>query len=401
MGQYVSKLFKGFLVAIPLLGLASNDSRAQTQQVRKGCSEQRPVANGGWFTSHQSDFTLINSIEHLERGIAYVSVRGLAWSPDGSKLAAYIDVGGEEIRVWRRDGAVVRTIKRQGDYEGESLGFINGGNSLVAAPTSSDRVDLAFKVYNLDSGLTEMETLGAFSAGPLRLNAVGPFALSPDRKTLAAITAPMRTQPVRLYREPTWTKRTPLPESVSGNTAVTAVSFSHDGRLLAVARMDGNVLIYSLLTNTVIQHIEAFGPKEHISADSLDFSKDDRSIYIGAGIAHSIPLGPDGNAMSGGRETLMKVDDALRVFNIETGNCTGALTRLQQPIRKIRTSPLDGTVMFTDNAYRLYEWHPDSTKPASMLLMRRSEILDIEFSPDGQSLALAEINRISFFSPQH
>ena len=55
---------------------------------------------------------------------------GVAWSPDGAKLAAYI-FEGNVVTIWNPDdGRTVRELRRPGAaYSGRSLAFAAGGRS--------------------------------------------------------------------------------------------------------------------------------------------------------------------------------------------------------------------------------------------------------------------------------
>ena len=278
-----------------------------------------------------SSLQLTNVISGLEKGNPYGAIGSMAWNKDGTMLAASVDFGGGNIRIWNRDGTLLTQMYRRTDFhEASSLAFVDDDRHLLTAPADRNREDVVFSGLSITSGAIELNVVGSFKDGPLRLNAADAFILSPDRRVLAVSTAPRKTQPIKLYHAPNWTEPQVLEDSATGfRDAVTSMAFSHDGQRLALGRVNGEILVYNVRTGRLNQRLSAFLAAEHTVVESLAFSMDDKSIVAGAGIAAVLPLTAN-REFSPGPTTpiLAAVDDPIRVFDLTNGRCVLALKGL-------------------------------------------------------------------------
>jgi WD40 repeat protein len=131
-----------------------------------------------------------------------VSPTGIAWSPDGSKIAAIHDFGGA-ISVWSASGDLIVSIKREvttGPYVGSSLAFMPDSRTILApapTPTHSDISSLG--LWDAESGAL-LRVLPAptsdriFQAVVARI-----FTLSPDGSLVAVRPIDSRG-PISIYR---------------------------------------------------------------------------------------------------------------------------------------------------------------------------------------------------------
>jgi len=123
---------------------------------------------------------------------------GLAWSPDGGRLAVMYGYG-NDVGVWRITGEFVTQFTRhegQGPG-GDCLAFLPGGKSILApAPTDTEQSKkYAFGLWNANTGELERLVPGPFPSTPPPpghlLNAVGMCALSADGRYVAMTSRQM------------------------------------------------------------------------------------------------------------------------------------------------------------------------------------------------------------------
>jgi WD40 repeat protein len=170
------------------------------------------------------------SVLALQVHPAGIGVTRVAWSPDGSRLAAASDAapGGDPlVRVWDLEsGQVLYTVTGLPNRAWD-LAFSPDGSKLII-PINTD----FFKVYDAASG----EEFLPFTDQPGRLMTV---AFSPDGRLLAAGGA----DPPQLWDLATGQVLVTLP----GHTAmVNGLAFSPDGTRLASSSLDGTTRVYTL-----------------------------------------------------------------------------------------------------------------------------------------------------------
>jgi WD40 repeat protein len=215
----------------------------------------------------------------------------LTWSSDGTKLAAPIltagadlpgglhlpSAFGDRIVVWRSEGPVIRTFSRSSTFFNLSstVAFV-GGDAQVATPMWLSK-EAAFFVFDIETGEVVHVVAGPYpDDSRTRL-----VAASPDQSILAASFA-FGIKPVVLYSTRDWTSLGELQEVPKYFVEMpTDLAFSHDGRHLAVSRIDGSVLIYDVSSRQVVQRLAAF--TREAPAGKLAWSPDDAMLAVGAG----------------------------------------------------------------------------------------------------------------------
>jgi WD40 repeat protein len=192
----------------------------------------RLLAGGsGWAEHHEpmiwlwdaADGMLLRVLPSQHSG----AVRSLAFSPDGTLLAA----GDEHVRLWRvADGALVQTLPPSIEAELVlSLAFSPDGTTLAAGSG-----DNAVRLWRVGDGMLLYALVAHEAAGYVRN-----VAFAPDGRLLAAGMSVSRA--VQVWRIPEGTLvRTPNgPEG-----GVSGVAFSPDGVLLAWGAADGTVYVW-------------------------------------------------------------------------------------------------------------------------------------------------------------
>jgi WD40 repeat protein len=138
-------------------------------------------------------------------------VVGVAWSPDGKRLASMQDFG-REISIWTADGVSVTTFSRhegEGPQGGQCLAFLPDGKTLLA-PALTDTPEhrkSAFGLWDTETGALERLIPGPNpdsddSKLPLD-NSAGICALSPNG-ALAAMRPRYPISAVAVYSTRDW-----------------------------------------------------------------------------------------------------------------------------------------------------------------------------------------------------
>jgi RNA polymerase sigma factor (sigma-70 family) len=164
---------------------------------------------------------------------------GLAFSPNGTTLAAGINTAGAEVRLWRvSEGTLLRRFKSQKSTSVVQVVFSPDGKLLAAAGHRGPLVFFdAGSGKELDSAGKEADLVGAAWSGD------APMAFSPDGRTLAAIGG---LEALHFWDLATGQDRLATPEAHL--SAVHALAFPADGRTLISGSHDRTVRIWDLTT---------------------------------------------------------------------------------------------------------------------------------------------------------
>ncbi len=133
---------------------------------------------------------------------------GVAWSPNGKRLAS-MQKYGDEISVWTADGAPVTTFSRhegEGPHGGQCFAFLPDGKTLLApAPTyTPENRQFTFGLWDSETGALERLVPGPGAEGERRPhNSAALCALSPDG-TLVAVHPEGTPNSIVMYDARSW-----------------------------------------------------------------------------------------------------------------------------------------------------------------------------------------------------
>ena len=363
----------------------------------------------------ESNLSRLRELARWGRG----RVDALAWSPDGSRLAVatplgvylydaltldllrYFDTHGAAARLaWSLDGDLLAVAAGGPQRQAQSAGGVQlwsqaSGAITHTLPTAGLVLDLAFTadgdslsvITRLEQGQQRgaqaefWEPASATLHRTLKLVGGETSAaadLSADGRLLATRGA---GGPVRLWRLSDGANLATVP--TSGDTAG-ALAFSPDGRLLAIAYPDNR---YNFLNENNVRVWQVDQPD---NVPLLGYQLRDSSIGVeGAGQAIlSLAWSPDGRYLAAGFG-----DRITRVWRAEPGDAWRRLIAITLPI-SIAWSP-DGAQLAAGGleTFRLTDavktGYSDDFIPG---------LFDLDLSPDGTVIALAEYSQIELRS---
>lgn len=272
------------------------------------------------------------------------AVYTLAFSPHTSMLAA----GGEDgaILLWDHSRAAVA----------------QHANMVSAAAFSPDGQTLATASVNhttlwntADRTLrTVLADHGVFT------NAV---AFSPDGRTLATVTQPSPCCPPGTAGNTLtlWDLDTGAPTRLTKHTdQVLDLAFSPDGRLIATAGVDQNVIIWNATTGAVLKTLRG----HTLAVNGVEFSPDGRLL---ATAGH---------------------DRTIRLWDATAGVTLATLAGHTGWVRAVRFSPDGRTLATTSHDQTIILWDiATHTRLATITDHSDADFTGAAFSPDGRTLA--------------
>jgi WD40 repeat protein/tetratricopeptide (TPR) repeat protein len=323
------------------------------------------------------------------------TVYGVAFSPEGTRFAtASFD---SSAKVWdARSGKLLRTLRGHAGRV-NSVAFSPDGTRLATGS-----VDKTAKVWDVRSGRTVFSIRAAS-------NEVSSVCFSPDGTCLA--TAGIDgTAPVKVWDAANGQELLALKDP---RGSVGSVCFSPDGRrLAAVSPYDRMVRVWDARTGQELLNLKghsglvngvAFSPDgQRLASASADGTArvwdaragQDFVLLSGhTGPVVSVAFSPDGQRLAAAcarapfRSTTP--DDAVRVWNVRTGQEILAVRGHKAPVECLAFSP-DGTHLATASTDRTAKvWDAKTGQVLWTFGSHANRVTSVAFSPDGQRLASA------------
>jgi WD40 repeat protein len=311
---------------------------------------------------------------------------GVAWSPNGGRLAAYANFG-RAVQIWNASGVEQRQLSRAGAYIGNALAFTPDGHGLItpAADDSAAGDKLALTIWDLNRGTIARDVAGPFPSQNWRYNRAVAFALSPDGATLALISSPLLGQPVTLYATKNWTieRSIPIGDGPKHPDGAQAVAFSPDGRTLGIGLLGGTVLLVDLSQPEAAARVIEIYPAEDLAGvQALAFSPDGTMLATGA----TKPSVARGDAMPG-----------LEVRRVADGSLLAKHDGALAPIRQVTWCP-DGRLVVAAGDDTMRIWSPASPDHDLASVRLGGPVMSTAIAPDGRALAAAGGSELTIFA---
>ena len=279
---------------------------------------------------------------HMEGYAKNEGVTSLAYSPDGSRLAA--GYSNFTVDLWgAADGSLLRTHRGEDEQVGSlpvwCVAFSPDGQ--LVASGSGDTATL----WRASDGALAQVLKGHFSQ-------VRSVAFSPDGKTLASGSL---DKSVQLWLVSDGTSLL----SLMGHTkAVQSVAFSPDGRTVASGAADNTIRLWSVENGGMLAMLRGH-----------------------EGAVNSVAFSPDGSLLASASD-----DNTVRLWRVDSGTLMRTLAGHTRPVDSVAFSP-DGSSLATgsnDRTVRL--WRVNDGALVRTLKSHSWYVRSVAFSPDGQTL---------------
>ena len=336
------------------------------------------------------------------------SVTNVRFSPDGKMLASTSD--DNTVKLWRIDGTLLQTFKHNGSVTNAS--FSSDGKML--ASTSDDNTVKLWRIdgtllkifwghkngvtdvrFNSDGTITSASkdnTVNIWNHdGTLRktigtFGTTGVISFSPDGKIASASKYGgikiLSRDGTRLYNFP-----------IDGE-AVTSLSFSPDGKMLASASKDNTVRFWNLDSpqftirkgyNSIAKSISFSHDSQTIALTSNDntmrlWNRDGTLLKTIKGYSAGVSFSPDDKTLvSAG------VDDVVKLWRSD-GTLLKTLPGHSSHINSVSFSPDGKTIASASDDNTVKLWRSDGTL-LTTLKGHNDRVTSVSFSPDGKVLA--------------
>jgi WD40 repeat protein len=330
----------------------------------------------GYCESTQTKGSDSTDIQIVKRLFIKDYLQGIAWSADGSKLAALSSFGSLitiwDTRTWRK----LREISQYGGtYAGDSLSWTREGMVIASAGAKVPEDGIySLNLWNPNTGELVKRILGPpVPEGAWKHNQASKFVLSNDRSLLAMTFLHVSNQLV-VFDTNDWTiKRVlelPVPSSAQMGSAE-SFAFSPTNDVMAIAN-SRNLQAISLQDGSVAFSVLAYEQsKPHVGP-----------------IVVSLAYNPDGNLIAGAPTFFPATANdtgPVRIWNAANGALVDKLPTGDGSFRMISWSP-DGAKLAAagaDGMVRLLQIKPDIGKSRVISQFGNAPAGVVAFSPDG------------------
>jgi WD40 repeat protein len=283
-------------------------------------------------------------------------VLSVAFSPDGKTLASVSR--DNTIRLWDTNSGkqLEPTLGHQAPIEAIA---ISPNNKWIARRAR----DQSIYLWDPATG-KRVRSMERWQVGPVPTNrfTISGLAFSFDSKKLWSASEAVRLWGLTTGRE--------LRAFNANGSPFSALSMTHDGRILASGTRNGRILLWTT-TDKGIQATELDTP--------------DNSLYP----IHSLAISADGKIL------VSASDRKLQLWDPASGKELRELGRYDWPIATVALSP-DGHALAACSHAIVELWEP-TTGSKRWRFQARQDILSLAFSPDGRTIALGGDDAIVWF----
>jgi len=350
-------------------------------------------------TAAPTDQTDLPKLQVLRELTGRGSAFGMAWSSDGSKIAAYGSTApgsgpfGNLITIWDPEtGDQLRELYRPGgDWYTtlSSLAFINHDKQILA-PGSPSIPTAAFSIFDI-SGEAVRNVDGLHPDQPAwNINSPASFAVSPDGSLVAVVPGRALAQPIALYSTENWQPVATLTQVQGASEHSEHVVFSADGRFFAFDH-GTEVWVCDVQSLSIIQKIKPF-PEMLAVTEALGISPDGSMIAAATGWTGLVP-NPDHN---GSLFLSVPMPEPVRVYRVSDSQQVAGVNVYRKPSERepneqifaLTWSPDGRFIVFADTLDRLHLWDPLHPVQGVRTTELRDNGAALGFSPDGKRLAV-------------
>ncbi len=327
----------------------------------------------------ETSIKLTKEFDLATRGAA----TAVAWSPDGSALAA-ASWYGEDLTVWNRSGSVLNGFKRigGGPYPDNSLAFLNGSSQLLFPPPETPDNSTCVDVWDVATGQIVKAVPGPEpDSNNYARNRARHFVISPDQSLAAA--APTVGGMVAIYETKNWK----LIRALKIDYGVGSLGFFPDaGRLVVGALTKGHLLIVDTASAQIIADFAPYAIKyANISIGTVAVSPDAEFILTGIGLV-TIPgeyyLAPEARTWD------QMVPPAVSIWRVKDGSHVAGFKDVRAPIRQVAWDPKGRFVAFVDSAAMLFIWNPKAPHDNAIRISLTDVTLSLAITRSGDRLAV-------------
>jgi WD40 repeat protein len=331
---------------------------------------------------------LTKELDLATRGAA----NGVAWSPDGSALAA-ASWYGEDLAVWDRFGSVLSKFKRigGGPFPENSLAFLRGSSELLFPPPETTDNAACVAVWDVTTGRIVKTVPGpAPEANDYARNRARHFVVSNDQ--IFAAAAPTVGGAVAIYETKSWRQTGTL----KIDYGVGSLAFFPDGRRLAVGALTkGHFLVIDTDSAQIIADFAPYANKyANIGIGAITVSADAQLILTGIGLV-SIP--GEYYRVPEARTWDQLVPPAVSVWRVSDGSFVAGFAAARYPIRQAAWDPKGRFVAFVDNAATLFIWNPLASQESVIKISLSKLALSLAITSNGDRLAVTDSDGVKTY----